>query len=98
MPNPPVERRLEDASELRDDVAVLVQTLRQARETRDDDVFRLVIARFAMHARAKGLPPERLLIVIKRLTMGEALGHLPYWRRNALKDRAVRWSIQAYYR
>lgn len=51
----------------------------------------------AVEARNVGVPPERLLIVLKRVTDHAALAHLGVWQRLMLTEQVVQWAITSYY-
>jgi hypothetical protein len=55
------------------------------------------IAALAAQARECDVPPERMLVVIKRLTNCLALEHLGLWYCLALGERFVQWGIASYY-
>ncbi len=54
-------------------------------------------AALAAQARATNVPPERLLVVLKRLTDNLALEHLGFRHRVTLGERFVQWGIASYY-
>jgi hypothetical protein len=58
---------------------------------------RQAVAALAVQARKADVPPERLLISIKRLVDGLALEHLGLWYRLTLGERFVQWAIASYY-
>ena len=58
---------------------------------------RQAVAALAVQARQTDVPPERLLVVLKRLTDNLALEHLGLWYRLTLGERFVQWGIASYY-
>jgi hypothetical protein len=90
-------RRYESAGTLRAQVEALHDALIQAREGRAYDAARLrdAVAAVARAARNEQVPPERLIVLLKRLTRDHALSHLSEWWRAVLNDRFVRWGIEA---
>ena len=56
------------------------------------------VSRFAGDARSDGLPPERVLILVKQLVDEHAHTGLSEWWRVVLTDRVVRWAVEGYYR
>jgi hypothetical protein len=84
-------RRQESRAHLRGCVAALREALIGVRDRWDFDTKRLrdALAAVAAVARDHEMPPERFLILVKRI-MGD---RAPRHRREI-----VRWSIEAYYR
>ena len=58
---------------------------------------RQAVAALAAQARATDVPPERLLVVLKRLTDSLTLEHLGLWHRLTLGEQFVQWGIASYY-
>jgi hypothetical protein len=78
---------------------VLQSALGHARLTRDYRPASLhrPTSDFARAARRLGVPPETLLVVLKRVAVEEGLeGHSDRWRE-LLVARLVRWGIESYY-
>jgi hypothetical protein len=71
-----------------------------AMDTRDYDrpELRGAVAAFGASARASGVPPEQMLIALKRLVADPEIQGLSDWWREVLTDRLVRWSVEGYYR
>jgi len=92
-------RRRESGSSLRAQVDTLHGALVQAREGGEYDTAQLrdEVAAVATAARDEHVPPERLLVLLKRLTRDDALDRVGEWWRCVLADRFVRWGIEAYY-
>lgn len=93
------DRRRETSGSLRVQVDDLRHALGEAREGPNSDtrVLRDAVAVVAIGARAEHVPPERLLILIKRMTNDRVVSHLSQWWRRVLTDRCVRWGIEGYY-
>ena len=84
---------------LRPEWDVLQSALGHARSTRDYRSASLhrPTSDFARAARQLGVPPETLLVVLKRVAVEEGLeGHSDRWRE-LLVARLVRWGIESYY-
>jgi hypothetical protein len=92
-------RRRESSSSLRAQVDALHGALVRAREREEYDSAQLrdAVAAVAKAARDEHVPPERVLVLLKRLTQDDALDHLDEWWRRVLADRSVQWGIEAYY-
>ena len=95
----PENRRRESSGRLRAQVQALAAALALAHEGGGYDAVQLrdAVAAVARAARHDHVPPERVLVLLKRLTRAPALGHLSEWWRGILTDRFVRWGIEAYY-
>lgn len=61
-----------------------------------DDV-RDAVAAVAGFERARGGPPERMLIVLKELVFDAGVGRLEGCVTQSLLDDVVHWGIEAYY-
>jgi hypothetical protein len=84
---------------LRPEWDVLQCALSHARSTRDYRPASLhrPTSDFARAARQLGVPPETLLVVLKRVAVEEGLeGHFDRWRE-LLVARLVRWGVESYY-
>ena len=84
---------------LRPEWDVLQCALGHARSTRDYRPASLhrPTSDFARAARQLGVPPETLLVALKRVAVEEGLeGHFDRWRE-LLVARLVRWGIESYY-
>ncbi len=76
-------------------VAALVRA--RVRDEYDTPAMRAAVAGLSSHARMGGLPPERLLIVLKdSVASPQLLGSTSWWRATVI-DRLVRWGIEGYY-
>jgi hypothetical protein len=84
---------------LRAQVDALDAALIQADGNSEYDTVQLrdAVASVARAARDEHVPPERLLVLLKRRTRDVVPRHLSQWRRDDLTDRFVRWGIEAYY-
>lgn len=63
-----------------------------SRELRD------AVSQFAADLHANGIPPERVLIVVKQLADDSSLTGVSDWWRSIVTDRLVRWAVEGYYR
>jgi len=63
-----------------------------SRELRD------AVSQFAADLHAGGVPPERVLIVVKQLADESSLTGVSDWWRSIVTDRLVRWAVEGYYR
>ncbi|HEU4640872.1 MAG TPA: hypothetical protein VFS44_00365 [Gemmatimonadaceae bacterium] len=81
------------------DAAEIVRAIDAAQRTRNfaSTHLRAVVAAYARNARAAGVPPERLLVAVKTLVRDVALAEMNDWFRGVLTDRAVAWTIEAYF-
>lgn len=77
---------------LRADLLAIREGDREARH------LQTAVSALAVEARCADVPPERLLVVLKRVTGGLALAHLGFFDRLVLSERFVQWSIASYYR
>lgn len=77
----------------------IVETLQRARQTHafEEPALREAVRRFAVAARAAGLPPEKLVIAIKQLVAEEVLKDVGDWFRGVVTDRTVAWAIEGYF-
>ncbi|HSY82716.1 MAG TPA: hypothetical protein VK807_13185 [Gemmatimonadaceae bacterium] len=92
------ERRNVTRGALRGRVSALRADLLALRESdREAPHLRQAVAALAAQARATDVPPERLLVVLKRLTDNLALEHLGFWHRLTLGEQFVQWGIASYY-
>jgi hypothetical protein len=92
------ERRSEKRDAMRERVSALHADLLVLREgDRDALELRKAVGALAVQARRADVPPERLLVVLKRLTDSLALAHLGLWHRLTLGERFVQWGIASYY-
>ena len=64
-------------------------------ESRD---LREAVSQFAADLHANGVPPERMLIVVKQLADDSSLTGVSDWWRSIVIDRLVRWAVEGYYR
>lgn len=64
----------------------------ESRELRD------AVSQFAAELHANGVPPERVLIVVKQLADDSSLTGVSDWWRSIVTDRLVRWAVEGYYR
>jgi hypothetical protein len=64
----------------------------ESRELRD------AVSQFAADLHAHGVPPERMLIVVKQLADDNSLTGVSDWWRSIVTDRLVRWAVEGYYR
>ena len=64
----------------------------ESRELRD------AVSQFAADLHANGVPPERVLIVVKQLADDSSLTGVSDWWRSVVTDRLVRWAVEGYYR
>jgi hypothetical protein len=90
---------LESNAELRPLWAALRRTLRLAKLTRDyrsDSIQNATIA-FATVARRLDVPPETLLVLLKRAAVDDGLSGLSDFWREVIVSRLVRWGIEGYY-
>jgi hypothetical protein len=58
---------------------------------------RAAVDAFAARLRADGVPPERMLVLVKAAVRDSAPGVLDQAQLHALTEDVVRWSIEAYY-
>jgi len=96
------ERRSKTREAMRGKVSALhadLLALRESDRDRDREVVQLrpAVGAVAIQARMADVPPERLLIVLKRLTDSFAVAHLRPWHRATLGERFVQWGIASYY-
>ena len=92
------ERRTEKRDAMRGRVNALHAYLLALREGDPEGPhLRNAVAALAAQARKADVPPERLLVVLKRLTDNLALAHLGPWHRLTLGERFVQWGIASYY-
>lgn len=64
-------------------------------ESRD---LREAVSQFANDLHANGVPPERMLIIVKQLADDSSLTGVSDWWRSIVTDRMVRWAVEGYYR
>jgi hypothetical protein len=64
----------------------------ESRELRD------AVSQFAADLHAGGVPPERVLIIVKQLADDSSLTGVSDWWRSIVTDRLVRWAVEGYYR
>lgn len=69
----------------------------QAQRNFDGSDARTAVATCARAARAAGVPPEKLIIALKRLMREVALPEMRAWYRSVLTDRVIVWAIEAFY-
>lgn len=76
------------------------RALATAADTRDYDceALRDAVAQFASDLRGTGLPPERVLVVVKQVVDDYSLTGMSDWWRSIITDRFVRWAVEGYYR
>lgn len=58
---------------------------------------RTSVGAHARRLRGEGLPPERMLVLLKEAVRDATLAELPSHRAKELLDDVVRWSVAAYY-
>lgn len=93
------ERRSEKRCALRGRVSALYGDLLAVRRgDREAPQLRRAVNALAVEARRADVPPERLLVVLKRVTKGCALEHVGFFERIVLGERCVQWGIASYYR
>jgi len=94
----PEERRHEERDPLRAGVTALCVELDALRPSDHEKLrVRAAVAALAAQARKADVPPERLLIVLKRLADTGGLAHLSFWHRLILSEQLVQWAIASYY-
>jgi hypothetical protein len=83
----------------RQEEAAVRSAFRDANESRDYNTPRLpeAVTALAIAARTTGMPPERLLVLLKDIVADRQLLTVSPWWRGILTDRVVRWGIEAYY-
>jgi hypothetical protein len=69
----------------------------QARRNFDPGEAHAAVAACARAARVAGVPPEKLIIELKRLMREVALPEMRAWYRSVLTDRVIVWAIEAFY-
>jgi hypothetical protein len=79
--------------------AEIVRSLDAAQAQRNFDTgeARTAVAVCARAARVAGVPPEKLIIELKRLMREVALPEMRAWYRSVLTDRVIVWAIEAFY-
>lgn len=93
-----IERRSKDHDAMRGRVSALHADLLALRAgDRHASHLRKAVSALAVEARRADVPPERLLVVLKRVTRDLALAHLGSFDRLVLSERFVQWSIASYY-
>src|SRR5579862_6841590 len=92
------ERRDEGHDAMRAGVSALCAELAALRQGDHDKLrLRTAVGALAVQARKADVPPERLLIVVKRVTDNVGLAHLNFWHRLILSEQLVQWAIASYY-
>lgn len=93
-----VERRSTKHDAMRERVSALHDDLLALRTENHEELHvQHAVAAVAVEARDTDVPPERLLVVLKRLTDCLALEHLGFGYCLALGERVVQWGIASYY-
>ena len=69
----------------------------QARRNFDANEARSAVEDCARAARAADVPPEKLIIALKKLMREVALPEMRVWYRSVLTDRVIVWAIEAFY-
>jgi hypothetical protein len=64
----------------------------------DSRDLRDAVSQFASDLHANGVPPERMLIIVKQLADDSSLTGVSDWWRSIITDRLVRWAVEGYYR
>lgn len=79
--------------------ARLLAAIGRSREERTftDPGIREAARDYGRAARSAGVPPERLVISLKRLTEDKELLQIRDWFRRVMTDRVIVWAIDAYY-
>ncbi len=78
--------------------AALIAALRGVGRDRPfEGPIRSAARRYGQAARAAGIPPERLVILLKQLFASSEIGGIGDWFRRVLTDRAIVWAIDGYY-
>ncbi len=79
--------------------AVLREELQRAHASRDYAApeLRVAVRTLAANARQRGETPEGMLVALKAIFDDGALVGLSTWWRSIMRDRVVRWAIEAYF-
>jgi len=56
------------------------------------------VVQFAGESRLAGVPPERVLVAVKRVIEDDTVAGMSDWWRSIITDRFVRWAVEGYYR
>lgn len=91
------ERRSGTRDAIREKVSALHADLVALRDGDREAHLRKAVCALAAQARQADVPPERLLIVLKRLTDSPGLAHLALGHRLTLGEQFVQWGIASYY-
>ena len=93
------DERGEDSAALRQDVEALHGALRELQESADLDAepLRARVGSVAMTAQHVGVPPERLLVLLKGALRDGVPEQIGWWQRRLLQGRVVRWALASYY-
>jgi hypothetical protein len=84
---------------LRRDAAAIVAAFQRARADHafEDPSLRAAVETFARTAHELEMPPERLLVALRRVVHGQALTGVNAWFRTVMSERAAAWAIDAYF-
>jgi hypothetical protein len=93
------KRGVELPDALRGAADIVIGAFARAAEHREfeDPALRESVEAFAVSTKRDGIPPERLVVLLKHLVRNEALPTMNEWFRGVLTDRAVSWGIRAYF-
>jgi hypothetical protein len=69
----------------------------QAKRHFDASEARAAVEECARAARAAEVPPEKLIVELKKLMRDVALPEMRTWYRSVLTDRVIVWAIEAFY-
>ena len=85
---------------LRRDAAAIVAAFQQARERHafEGAELRTVVEAFVRTAHGLAHPPERMLVLFKRVVREDALRGVNAWFRTVMTERASSWAIDAFFR
>lgn len=85
---------------LRRDAVAIVAAFQRARDRRgfESEELRTVVEGFVRAAHRLELPPERMLVLLKRVVREEALAGVNAWFRTVMTERSASWGIDAYFR
>jgi hypothetical protein len=68
-----------------------------ARGAETGESLQRAVARFVAHAKARGLPPQEVIVALKEELRCHAMPHLHQDSYAALSAHVVRWGIDEYY-
>jgi hypothetical protein len=85
---------------LRGDAMAIVAAFQRARERHgfEGGELRSAVETFVRTSYGLGLPPERMLVLLKRVVREHALSGVNAWFRTVMTERAASWGIDAYFR